>query len=141
MDFVYCFISIHKAILWSLAALMCYRQHDRSTVRRHMHCRARLELPSLPRARSCALKRKACTLDPPSSSRNHTSTLLLARDRVFIFFDTLPSYQPRQTSTSPLNHMETWSPSYGMMGRSKTETHRHTYTHGHTDTQTHRRTW
>jgi hypothetical protein len=38
MDFVYCFISIHKAILWSLAALMCYCQHDRSTVRRHMHC-------------------------------------------------------------------------------------------------------
>ena len=54
MVFVYCFIGIDKAIRWSLAALMCCRQHDRSTVRRHRHCRARLEEPSLPRARSCA---------------------------------------------------------------------------------------
>ena len=51
---VYCFISIDKAIRWSLASLMCCRQHDRSTVRRREHCRARLEEPSLPRARICA---------------------------------------------------------------------------------------
>jgi hypothetical protein len=35
---------------------------------------------------------------------------------VSLFSDTLPSYQPRETSTSPLNHTETWSPSCGRMG-------------------------
>ena len=49
---VYYFISIDKAVQWSLASLMCCRQHDRSTVRHRRHCRARLEEPSLPRARS-----------------------------------------------------------------------------------------
>jgi hypothetical protein len=48
-SYIILLVSTCKAILWSLVALMCCRQHDRSTVRRHRHCPARLEEPSLPR--------------------------------------------------------------------------------------------